>query len=37
MNDLLYLAALIGCCFATLGLVRLCERLLPSDRPEVKP
>ena len=37
MNDLLYLAAIIGCCLATFGLVRLCERLMPSNQPGGKP
>lgn len=33
MNDLICLATLLACCGATLGLVRLCEHLLPRTAP----
>lgn len=36
MNDLLYLAALVVCCLATFGLVRLCESLMPQGQPGAK-
>jgi hypothetical protein len=34
MDDLLYLAVLVGCMAVTLGLVRLCAVLMPAKTQE---
>jgi len=31
MNDLLYIAIFLACCAATVGLLVLCERLMPRE------
>jgi hypothetical protein len=31
MDDLLYLVVFLACCAATVGLIRLCDRLKPRE------